>query len=47
MTDEQAQHFFMQAARVDGSRVRPPMPAFRFSESDARAVVAYLRSLAK
>ena len=26
---------------------RPPMPAFRFSEEDARAVPAYLRSLGK
>jgi len=28
-----------------GQPLRPPMMPFRFSESDARAVVAYLRSL--
>jgi mono/diheme cytochrome c family protein len=27
-----------------GGRLRPPMPPFRFSEADARAVVAYLES---
>lgn len=29
----------------DGRAPRPPMPPFRMSEEDARAVVAYLRSL--
>lgn len=31
--------------RADGSRPRPPMPPFRFSHSDAQAVVDYLKSL--
>jgi mono/diheme cytochrome c family protein len=29
----------------DGKQLRPPMPQFRLSESDAQAVVAYLKSL--
>lgn len=32
-------------ARRDGSVPRPPMPPFRMTEADARAVVAYLSSL--
>ncbi len=31
--------------RRDGYRPKPPMPPFRLSEEDARAVIAYLRSL--
>lgn len=45
MTDEQAATFLQTGVRPDGSHPRPPMPAFRFSEGDARAVVAYLKSL--
>jgi len=29
----------------DGNRLRPPMPQFRFTPEDARAVVTYLRSV--
>ncbi len=29
----------------DGTRLRPPMPQFRMNPEDAKAVVAYLRSL--
>jgi hypothetical protein len=29
----------------DGKPLRPPMPQFRMSESDAAAVVAYLKSM--
>jgi mono/diheme cytochrome c family protein len=47
MTEDEAVRFFTTGARADGSRPRPPMPAFRFKESDAQAVVAYLKSLAK
>ncbi len=32
--------------RPDGTNPRPPMPPFRFEPEDARAVVAYLQSLA-
>lgn len=31
--------------RRDGYTPKPPMPPFRLSEEDARAVIAYLRSL--
>lgn len=47
MTDAQAVKFLMTGERPDGSQPRPPMPAFRYNEEDARAAVAYLRSLAK
>ena len=45
MTAAQAATFLQTGVRPDGSRPRPPMPAFRFSEDDAHAVVAYLKSL--
>jgi hypothetical protein len=45
MSDAQAIEFLQTGRRVDGSRPLPPMPEFRFVESDARAVVAYLRTL--
>lgn len=32
-------------ARSDGTRPLPPMPAFKLTEDEARAVVAYLRTL--
>lgn len=44
-TDEQAVKLFTQGLKPDGQMPRPPMPQFRFTEEDARAVVAYLRSL--
>jgi hypothetical protein len=34
-----------EGTRPDGTLPRAPMPPFRMSESDARAVVAYLESL--
>lgn len=46
-TDDQAVTLFTQGTRPDGARPRPPMPQFRLNEEDARAVVAYLRSLKK
>jgi len=46
MTREQAVAFLMEGTRPDGSRPRPPMPEYRLSAEDARAVVAYLKSLA-
>jgi mono/diheme cytochrome c family protein len=45
MTTEQGIAFLRTGQRPDGSRPLPPMPAFRFDEADARAVVAYLKSL--
>lgn len=45
MSEAQAVSFFTTGVRPDGSQPRPPMPAFRFAEPDARAVVAYLKSL--
>jgi mono/diheme cytochrome c family protein len=45
MTVEQAVKFMMDGRRPDGSFPRPPMPAYRFNEEDARALVAYLKSL--
>lgn len=44
-TDEQAVKLFTAGLRPDGQMPRPPMPQFRFNVEDARAVVAYLRSL--
>lgn len=44
-TDEQLLALFTIGHFPDGRRLRPPMPEFRLNESDARAVIAYLRSL--
>lgn len=44
-TDEQAVTLLTTGLKPDGSMPRPPMPQFRFTAEDARAVVAYLRSL--
>jgi len=46
MNDAEALEFLVNGTRPDGSRPRPPMPSYRFNETDARAVIAYLRSLA-
>jgi len=45
-TDAQAIAFFTTGKDVSGKFAAPPMPRYRFSEKDAPAVVAYLRSLA-
>lgn len=45
MNDAEAVHFLTTGERPDGSRPRPPMPPYRFSQADAVAVTAYLRSL--
>ncbi len=47
MTDEQAKTFLMTGVRPDGSKPLPPMPEYRFSEPDAAAVLAYLRTMGK
>ena len=43
--DDDAVHFMMSGETQDKQRPRPPMPEYRFNQEDARAVVAYLRSL--
>jgi len=43
-TDSQIVTFLM-TGKLDGKEANPPMPGYRFSASDARAVVAFLRSL--
>jgi Cytochrome c. len=47
MTDEQAKTFLMTGVRPNGTKPLPPMPEYRFSEPDAEAVVAYLRTVGK
>ncbi len=37
--------FLMTGKDPDGGEARPPMPAYRLNDADARAVAAYLRSL--
>ncbi len=44
-TDAQAMMFLTTGVKKDGKRATPPMPEFRFSNSDAAAVIAYLRSM--
>lgn len=44
-TDEQAIMFLTIGVAPDGSQPNPPMPAYRYNRADAKAVVAYLRSL--
>lgn len=45
-TDEQAVRFLTTGQSASGRPILPPMPGFRFADDEARAVVAYLRSLA-
>ena len=45
MTAEQAVAFLMEGKRPDGTMPRPPMPPYRLNEEDARAMVAYLKSI--
>lgn len=44
-TDDQAVKFLMTGTAYNDLPGRPPMPQYRFSQADAEAVVAYLRSL--
>lgn len=44
-TDEQAVKLFTQGIKHNGQPPLPPMPGYRFTESEARAVVSYLRAL--
>ena len=45
-SDAEAIKFFTTGVGPNGKPARPPMPAFRYNQQDARAVTAYLRSLA-
>jgi len=44
-TDEQIVHLLMTGISRTGRPLRQPMPQFRMSQSDAEAVLAYLKSL--
>lgn len=44
-TNDQAVKFLMTGVRPSGAPPLPPMPAYRFDEKDAKAIVAYLKSL--
>jgi mono/diheme cytochrome c family protein len=44
--DPAAVKYLMTGLAHNGSPARPPMPRYRFSQEDAAAVVAYLRSVA-
>lgn len=44
-TEAQFVAFLQTGVRPDGSGVRPPMPPYRLSEEDARAVAAYIRTV--
>ena len=45
MSTPEALLFFQTGQRPNGTSALPPMPPFRFDAEDARAVVAYLKSL--
>jgi mono/diheme cytochrome c family protein len=45
LSEKDAVLFFTTGKMPDGKSARGPMPQYRFSESDAEAVVAYLKSL--
>lgn len=44
-TNEQFVALLQTGTRPDGSRPLPPMPQYRLSEEDARAIAAYVESL--
>ena len=44
LTDEQALEFLTKGTLPGGRRPLPPMPEYRFSEADAKDVIAYLRN---
>lgn len=45
MTDGQFINFLKTGVRPDGSHPLPPMPSYRMNDEDARAIVAYVRSI--
>ena len=44
-TEEEFVQLLVTGQTTDGWSPRPPMPSFRMSEQDARAVAAYLKSI--
>lgn len=44
-TDEQFASFLQTGVRPNGSHPNPPMPPYRLNADDARAVVAYIKTL--
>lgn len=44
LTDQQALEFFTQGTLPGGRKPLPPMPDYRFSEADAKDLIAYLRN---
>ena len=44
-TDEEAMQLLTEGLKRNGQAPRGPMPPFRLNEADAKAVIAYLRSL--
>jgi mono/diheme cytochrome c family protein len=44
-SDEQFANLLMTGERPDGTHLRPPMPQFRMNTEDARAVVAYIKTV--
>ncbi|MBL8750195.1 MAG: hypothetical protein JNK78_13600 [Planctomycetes bacterium] len=44
LTDEQALEFFTKGTLPGGRQPLPPMPGYRFSEADAKDLIAYLRN---
>lgn len=44
-TDEQFVHLLQTGEKPDRAHARPPMPQFRMTEEDARAVVAYIKTV--
>lgn len=44
-TDEEFVEFLTTGVNRDGKEAMPPMPPYRFTEEDALAIAAYLRSL--
>lgn len=44
-SDEEALSLFTRGCHLDGKPLRNPMPAYRLPDSDAKAIIAYLRSL--
>ena len=45
LTDEEAVVFFTTGRLPQDRKLNPPMPEYRFTQTEAEAVVAYLRSL--
>ena len=45
--ERQLSQFLQTGVRPDGSQARPPMPKFRLTPEDAKAVAAYVRSLSQ